>query len=131
MEFFAKIVNHFRKRVHCRCLTGFSMRLCCVCDNCLFVKFLIQHHLLLFHNFSGDSKLDSNFWNDPVLGSVGRYFMEIGAYLSQKRASTGVWEGRFCWIWVKLLSLKYKNGGLRPKYSIAWFCLSISRNIFS
>ena len=42
IEFFAKMVNHFRKRLHLGCLTGFWMRLCCVRDNYLSVKFFIQ-----------------------------------------------------------------------------------------
>ena len=56
-RFFAKMVDHFCKRLHLRCLTGFWMRLCCVRDNYLFVKFLIQPYLLHFLDFSGDSKL--------------------------------------------------------------------------
>ena len=36
-----------------------------------------------------------------VLGSVKTYFLEVGAYVSLKRATTGLWEGRFCWIWLK------------------------------
>ena len=39
---FAKMVNHLCKRLHLGCLTGFWMCLCCVHDNYLFVKFLIQ-----------------------------------------------------------------------------------------
>ena len=57
LSFLAKIVNHFRKRLHLGCLTGFWMRLFCVCDNYFFAKFLIQPYLLLFLDFSGDSKL--------------------------------------------------------------------------
>ena len=49
--------NHICKRLHLGCLTGLWMRLCCVRDNYLFVKFLIQPYLLLFLDFSGDSKL--------------------------------------------------------------------------
>ena len=56
-SFSAKIVNHFRKRLHLGCLTGCWMRLCYVRDKCLFIRFLIQPYLLLFLDFSSDSKL--------------------------------------------------------------------------
>ena len=57
-----------------------------------------------------------NYWNDLVLGSVETYFLEVGAYVYLKRATKGVWQCHFCWIWVKIsLFLKYKNGGVEPK----------------
>ena len=37
-----------------------------------------------------------NYWNDLALGSVETYFREVGAYVSLKRAATGVWEGHLC-----------------------------------
>ena len=37
-----------------------------------------------------------NYWNDLALGSVETYFREVGAYVSLKRAATGVWEGNIC-----------------------------------
>ena len=37
-----------------------------------------------------------NYWNDLALGSVETYFREVGAYVSLKRAATGVWEGHVC-----------------------------------
>ena len=43
-----------------------------------------------------------NCWNEIVLGSVGTYFLKDGAYVSLKRATAGVWQCRFCWIWVKI-----------------------------
>ena len=52
-SFFVKMVNHFHKRLHLGCLTGFWMHLCCVHDNYLYVKFFIQPYL----DFSGGSKL--------------------------------------------------------------------------
>ena len=47
MELFEKIINHFRKRLHLRCLTEFWMCLCCVSDNYLAVNFPTQPYLLL------------------------------------------------------------------------------------
>ena len=32
-----------------------------------------------------------NHWNDLVLGSVETYFLKVGAYVSLKPATTGVW----------------------------------------
>ena len=43
-----------------------------------------------------------NYWNGAVLGSEETYFPEVGPYVSLKRATTGVWECSFCWIWVKI-----------------------------
>ena len=38
---------------------------------------------------------------------------------SLKQEATGVWEARFCRIWMKILHFfKYKNGGVGPKYFI-------------
>ena len=37
-----------------------------------------------------------NYWNDLDLGSLEAYFREVGAYVSLKRAHTGVWDGCFC-----------------------------------
>ena len=47
MALFAKIIHHFCKRLHLRCLTGFWRRLCCVSYIVLFVTFFV----------SSDSKL--------------------------------------------------------------------------
>ena len=62
MELFVKLINHFHKKLHLRCLTGFWMRLCYVRDNYLSVhkinlicaNFPRQTYLLLFFVFSGD-----------------------------------------------------------------------------
>ena len=57
-----------------------------------------------------------NYWNDLALGSVEKYFLEVGAYVSLKRATTGIWEVPFCWIWMKRSHFfKYKNGGVGTK----------------
>ena len=57
-----------------------------------------------------------NYWNDLVLGSVETYFLEVGAYMCLKGATTVVWEGCFCWVWVKQPQFfKYKNGGVGSK----------------
>ena len=56
------------------------------------------------------------YWNRLDFGSVETDFPEVAACVSRKLATVGVWEGRFCWIWVKiLLFLKYKNGRVGPK----------------
>ena len=63
--------------------------------------------------------LKFNYWNDLVLGSVETCFLEVGAYVPLKRAITDLWEGRFCWIWLKLSHfLKYKNREEGPKHFI-------------
>ena len=50
------------------------------------------------------------------LRSVETYFHEVGSYVCLKRAAAGVWEGRFCWIWVKISQFfKHKNRGVEPK----------------
>ena len=57
-----------------------------------------------------------NYWNDFILGWVETYFLEVSAYMSVKRATAGVWEGRFFRIWVKILHLlKYRNEGVGLK----------------
>ena len=61
--------------------------------------------ILLFH-----------YWNDLSLGSVETYFFDVGAYVSPKGDTTGVWEGRFCWIWLEISNFfKYKNEGVGRK----------------
>ena len=57
-----------------------------------------------------------NYWNDLVWGSLEAYFLEVGACVSLKRARADVWEGGFCWMWVKISQFfKYKNGWVEPK----------------
>ena len=43
-----------------------------------------------------------NYWNDLVLGFEETYFLEVGAYVSLKEASAGLWEGRFFLIFQKI-----------------------------
>ena len=51
-----------------------------------------------------------------VLALVEIYFFEIGAYVSVKVATVGVWECRVCWMWLEISQfLKYKKGGVGPK----------------
>ena len=65
----------------------------------------------------GPKHLLFNDWNDLILGPVETYSLEVGAYMSLKRATSGVWEGGFCWIRVKISDcFKYKNGGVGPKH---------------
>ena len=50
------------------------------------------------------------YWIDLVLDLVQTNFLEVGAYGSLKPATAGVWQSRFCWIWVKIsLFFKYKD----------------------
>ena len=77
-----------------------------------------------------------NFFNCLVSGSVQTYILEVGAYVCLKRATAGIWEGRFCWIWLKIsLFLKYKNGGVGPTiftfWLLKWSCLRLSTYIMS
>ena len=43
-----------------------------------------------------------NYWIDLVLGSVETNFLNVSAYVSQKGATAGVWEGRFFLIWLEI-----------------------------
>ena len=43
-----------------------------------------------------------NYWNSLLLGLVQTYFLQVGAYVSLKRVTIGLWEGRFGWIWLKI-----------------------------
>ena len=47
-------------------------------------------------------KLLFNYWNDLALGSEETYALDVGAYMPLKRATWGVLEGRFCWIWLEV-----------------------------
>ena len=76
-----------------------------------------------------------NYWKDLALGSVETVFLEVGAYVFLKPATTGVWEGRFCWMWVKTsLFSKYENRGVGPKKFLAaylkWFFPKFRKIIF-
>ena len=106
-------------------------------ERVVFAKFEWKHHK--FWNIKtseGDLQiLLLKYRNDLVLGTVETYFLGVGAYVSLKRAVTAVWEGRFCWLWVKISQFfKYKNGGVGPKtftvYVLKKSCLGLSRNIF-
>ena len=57
-----------------------------------------------------------NYWNYVALGLVEIKFFEVGAYVSLKGATAGVWEDRFCWLSFEISHfLKYKNEGVGPK----------------
>ena len=76
------------------------------------------------------------YWKYLVLGLGEVYFLEVDAYLSLKRATTSVWEGHLCWIWLKIPQcFEYKSGGLGSKSFIVKLpkssYLRIIRNIFS
>ena len=69
-----------------------------------------------------------NYWNDLVLGSVDTYFVEVGAYVSLKRAATGVWEGRFCrieWKYHNFLNIKKREWDLKILLFNYWNGLAI------
>ena len=42
-----------------------------------------------------------NYWNDLALDSEETYFQKVGTYVCLKRTTAGVWECRFCLIWLK------------------------------
>ena len=67
MELSAKIFSPVRERLSLRCLTGFWMCLCCVCENYLSVDFPTQpfRYFLLW----GDSKL--------FISQLFRFSMEL------------------------------------------------------
>ena len=108
-----------------------------VSERVIFAEFDWKYHIFLnIKTDEWDLKiLLFNYWNDLVLGSVETYFSEINACVSLKRATVGVWDGGFCWIWLKIsLFVKYKDGGVGPKNFfvelLKWSCLRLSRNIF-
>ena len=94
-----------------RATTGlWEVRFCCI-----WLK------LSLFLNIKADEwdliDLLFNYWYGLALSSVETCFLEVGAYVSLKRATTGLEEDRFCWIWQKIsLVFQYKNGGVGPRY---------------
>ena len=102
-------------------------RSCCICvserchHRCLVRMFcwiwLETSHFLNIKTEDWDLKiLLFNYWNDLALGSVETYFFEVTAYMCLKGATAGVWEGRFCWIWLDMSHfVKYKKGVVGPK----------------
>ena len=75
-----------------------------VFESAVFAEFEWKYHICLNLNTGGwDLKIISfSYCNDLALGSVGTYFLEVGAYASLKGATVGVWECCFCWNWVKI-----------------------------
>ena len=76
-----------------------------------------------------------NYWNNLFLGSVETYFLEVGAFVSVKRAPASVSEGRFYLIWLEIAHFfKYRQGGVEPKNFFVecgkWIFLRLSRIIF-
>ena len=79
-----------------------------------------------YHNFlkmkTGEWDLEIllfDYWHDLALGSVETCFLEIDSYVSLELAATGLWEGRFFLILVKISRFfKYKNKGVEPKIFI-------------
>ena len=103
-----------------------------------FAEFDWKYHIFLnIETEERDLKtLLFSYRNGLVLGEVETYFLEVIAYVSLKRVTTGVREGRFCWIWLKISDFfKYKNGGEGSKSFIVWLlkwsCLGLCINIFS
>ena len=109
-----------------------------ICLRVIFAEFEWKYHNSL-NTKTGEWALKLllfNYCKDLVWGSIETYFLEVGAYVSLKRATTGLSEARFCWIWVKMLQFfKYKNGGVGPTdftvKLLKWSCLGLSRNIIS
>ena len=109
-----------------------------MCERIVFAEFKWKYHNFL-NKKTGELDLKIllfNYWNDLVWSWLETYFPEVDAYVSQKRATTGLCDGRICWIWVKIPQFfKYKNGRVGPKdffvYFLKWSCVSLSRNIFS
>ena len=103
-----------------------------------FTEFEWKYHIFLSVK-TGEWDLNVllfNCWNDLVLGSVETYFLEVGAYVSLKLATTGVSDGHFCWTSVNISSFfKYKKGRVGPKNFavelLKWSCLRLSIKFFS
>ena len=88
-----------------------------VSERVVFAEFDWNYHTFL--NIKKDewdlTILLFNYWNDLVSGLVEAYFLEVDAYVCVKRATAGVWEGGFCWIWLEISHFfKYKNGEVGP-----------------
>ena len=73
-----------------------------MCETVAFAEIQEKYHNFLNKKTAGwDLKiLFFNYWNDLVWSSVENFFLEVGGYMSQKRATAVVWEGCFCGIWV-------------------------------
>ena len=98
--FLGSVETYFWKSVH-TCLWKEPLQ---VSERFVFAEFDWTYHI--FWNVKTEEwdlkGLLFNHWNDLFLGSVKTYFLEIGAYVSVKRATTGVSEGRFCLIWLEI-----------------------------
>ena len=72
-----------------------------VFERVVFVEFDWKYHIFLNIKTEewGLNILLFNYWNDLALDSVETYVLEVGVYESLKEATTGVWEGCFCWLW--------------------------------
>ena len=107
-----------------------------VFERVVFVEFDRKYHIFLNIKTEewGLNILLFNYWNDLALDSVETYVLEVGVYESLKEATTGVWEGCFCWLWPEISRFsKYKNRG-GPKSFIAqllkWSCLGSVKTFF-
>ena len=90
----------------------------CVFERVVFAEFDWKYHIFLKMKMEEwDRKnLLSNYWNDLALGSKETYFLEVGACLPMRGATTGIWEGRFMWVWQEISHFfTDKNGGVVPK----------------
>ena len=98
--FFARRCIHDSEGSHHRLLKG--SLLLNLTENLAFFKYKygeVRPKTLLF-----------NYWNDLVIGYVEKSFLEVSAYVSLKGATTDVWEGRCCWIWLEISHFfKYKK----------------------
>ena len=84
------------------------------CGRCLTMWFLLNlSENITFFKYKDEWNVKMfmfSYRNDLVLGSIETFF---DAYLSLKRATTGLWDGRFCWVWVKISHFFKQNWDLR------------------
>ena len=94
---FGSVERYFWKSMHTCLWKEFPE----VFERVVFVEFDWKYHIFLNIKTEewGLNILLFNYWNDLALDSVETYVLEVGVYESLKEATTGVWEGCFCWLW--------------------------------
>ena len=93
-------------------------------ERVLFVEFEWKYHNFL-NIKTGNCylKLLFDYWNDLVLGSIEAYFMEVGAHVSLKRATAGVWGfilAEFKWKYQNSLNIKTRKWDLETLLFDYW-----------
>ena len=72
------------------------MILCQAWKNLFLINAFFNYHFFNYKNgLLGPNNFIAELLKCFALALVQTYFLEVGAYLSLKGATTGVWEGRF------------------------------------